>query len=58
MFVHDPSGSGELMPDQRILDLLTAQIPIVWPDRSGPGRTLIYELDQRDILAGAQRKAS
>lgn len=58
MFVHDPTGSGDLMPDQRILDLLVAQTPIVWPDRSGPGRTLIYELDQRDLLAGALRKAS
>jgi len=58
MFVHDPTGSGDLLPDRRILDLLAAQTPIVWPDRNGPGRTLIYELDQRDILAGAQRKAS
>jgi hypothetical protein len=58
MFVHDPTGSGDLLPGQRVLDLLTAQTPIVWPDRSGPGRTLIYELDQRDVLAGAQRKVS
>jgi hypothetical protein len=58
LFVHDPTGTGDTRLDSRVLDLLAAQTPIVWPDRSGPGRTLIYELDEAHMLAGIRRKAS
>ena len=47
------------VPDVHLLAMLATQTPIVWPDRKGPGRTLIYEIDQRDILGAEQlRKAS
>jgi hypothetical protein len=58
MFIHDPTGTADPVPCVRTLALLATQTPIVWPDRKGPGRTLIYELDQRDIVSEAMRKAS
>jgi hypothetical protein len=58
MFIHDPTGKDDPIPDVRILTLLATQVPIVWPDRTGPGRTLIYEVDQRDIANHPLRKAS
>jgi hypothetical protein len=58
MFIHDPTGTAEPVPDVRILTLLATQVPTIWPDRKGPGRTLIYEVDQRDIMGEGWRKAS
>jgi hypothetical protein len=58
MFIHDPTGTADPVPDVRVLTLLATQTPIVWPDRKGPGRTLIYEVDQRDVLAESLRKVS
>lgn len=58
LFVHDPTGTADPVPDVRALTLLVTQAPIVWPDRKGPGRTLIYELDQRDLAGDTIRKAS
>jgi hypothetical protein len=58
LFVHDPSGTGGVELDARTLALLAAQRPVVWPDRTGPGRTLIYELYPDEASAGLLRKAS
>lgn len=58
LFVHDPTGTADPVPDVRLLALLATQTPTVWPDRHGPGRTLIYEIDQPDILDAGARKAS
>jgi hypothetical protein len=58
MFIHDPTGKAEPVPDVHTLALLVTQVPTIWPDRKGPGRTLIYEIDPRDIAGEAWRKAS
>jgi hypothetical protein len=58
MFIHDPTGKADPVPDVHLLAMLATQTPIVWPDRKGPGRTLIYEIDQRDIANDVLRKAS
>lgn len=58
MFIHDPTGTADPVPDVHLLAMLATQVPIVWPDRKGPGRTLIYEIDHRDVLSDAMRKAS
>ncbi|WP_291298353.1 hypothetical protein [Elioraea sp.] len=58
MFIHDPTGTAEPVPCVRTLALLATQAPTIWPDRKGPGRTLIYEIDQRDIANDVLRKAS
>jgi len=58
MFVHDPDGSGEALPDAQTLALLAAQRPVVWPDRKGPGRTLIYEIVPGETSVVPFRKAS
>lgn len=58
MFIHDPTGTADPVPDVGVLTQLVTQAPIVWPDRKGPGRTLIYEVDQRDIVGEAWRRVS
>jgi hypothetical protein len=58
MFIHDSTGTADPVPCVRTLALLATQTPIIWPDRKGPGRTLIYEIHQSDVANEMVRKAS
>jgi hypothetical protein len=58
MVIHDPTRKDDPVPDVQVLSLLATEVPIVWADRTGLGRTLISEVDQRDIANHPLRKVS